>query len=313
MKYFHHSIIAAIALGVFIAPVPTNAETATEGEETQQEAPVEEVVIEEGESFEEYLDENGYPTQKFSVEKGDALLIYRKTRKKPILRQEKTVYSESYEGGLSWDVHNRGFVIGIPGGTLSGEEASTLVMRRLPKWKVSFKNLDKEKYRLKSRIYHYNIDHSAEGAEFDGPVWLNVKLRGKMKHRKDIVLMQYLPKEQQWVELEDSTVGAKKRRVRATVTEDKMIIAAFRDRDPEEVYTGQASWYRWHGSAMNVFEIGDVVIVTDPATGKEAETTIVSRGPYVEGRIIDLPTEIFEVFAPLSQGVINGLEVRKKD
>lgn len=305
MKYFHYSVIAAFALGMLLAPAHTYAETVESGSEEAQ-------TTTEGTAVADLLDENGFPTEKFSVENGEAFLMYKKGRKKPIVRQEKTIYPESYEGGVSWALPNRGFVIGIPGGTLSGEDSSQLVMRKLPKWKVSFKNLDNEKYKLKSRVYHYKVDTSAENANFDGPVWLNVKLRGKMKHRKDIVIMQYLPSEKQWVKLEDTTVSENKRRARVTATEDKMILAAFRDTDPEEVYTGQASWYRWHGSAMNVFEIGDVVIVTDPATGKEAETTIVSRGPYVEGRIIDLPTEIFEVFAPLSQGVINGLEVRKK-
>ena len=70
---------------------------------------------------------------------------------------------------------------------------------------------------------------------------------------------------------------------------------------------GKASWYARSGmtAAHKTLPFGTVVKVTNRANGKTVNVTINDRGPYVEGRIIDLSDDAFAVLAPLGTGVIN--------
>lgn len=71
---------------------------------------------------------------------------------------------------------------------------------------------------------------------------------------------------------------------------------------------GQASWYDLPGSRAGVcahrtIAKGTVVTVTNLDTGKSIECTVDDRGPYAEGKIIDLYRDDFARLAPLEQGV----------
>ena len=72
--------------------------------------------------------------------------------------------------------------------------------------------------------------------------------------------------------------------------------------------TGQATWYQTDDPAVcahKTLPMGTVVTVTNVDTGKSTTCKVGDRGPYVEGRIIDLSPEAFSQLAPLSTGVIN--------
>jgi rare lipoprotein A len=72
--------------------------------------------------------------------------------------------------------------------------------------------------------------------------------------------------------------------------------------------TGQATWYQTSDPAVcahKTLPMGTVVTVTNVDTGKSTTCKVGDRGPYVEGRIIDLSPEAFSQLAPLSTGVIN--------
>lgn len=84
-------------------------------------------------------------------------------------------------------------------------------------------------------------------------------------------------------------------------------VAVLEDAQPQEEYTGIASWYETGEpmtAAMNQFDIGDTVKVTNTSNGNSCQVTIIDRGPFVPGRIIDLSDDAFEALAPLSLGVI---------
>lgn len=68
-----------------------------------------------------------------------------------------------------------------------------------------------------------------------------------------------------------------------------------------------ASWYglRGMGAAHRTLPFGTKVKVVNVATGASVVVTINDRGPYVEGRCIDLDVDAFDVIAPTSRGVIN--------
>ncbi|MBW3548505.1 MAG: septal ring lytic transglycosylase RlpA family protein [Actinobacteria bacterium] len=71
---------------------------------------------------------------------------------------------------------------------------------------------------------------------------------------------------------------------------------------------GQASWYDLPGSRAGVcahrtIAKGTVVTVRNLDTGKSITCTVDDRGPYADGKIIDLYRDDFARLAPLSQGV----------
>jgi uncharacterized protein YabE (DUF348 family) len=70
--------------------------------------------------------------------------------------------------------------------------------------------------------------------------------------------------------------------------------------------SGLASWFEAEGlvAAHRSLPIGSVVKVTDSDTGKSVTVRINQRGPWVEGRIIDLSDDAFERLAPLGAGTI---------
>ena len=71
---------------------------------------------------------------------------------------------------------------------------------------------------------------------------------------------------------------------------------------------GEATWYKTSDPAVcahKTIPMGTVLKVTDIESGKTTTCKVGDRGPYVEGRILDLSPEAFSQLAPLSDGVIN--------
>jgi rare lipoprotein A (peptidoglycan hydrolase) len=78
--------------------------------------------------------------------------------------------------------------------------------------------------------------------------------------------------------------------------------------DAVRTQEGQASWYDLPGARAGVcahrtIPKGTVVKVTNLDTGKSINCTVDDRGPYAEGKIIDLYRDDFARLAPLEQGV----------
>ncbi|NTV40654.1 MAG: DUF348 domain-containing protein [Candidatus Moranbacteria bacterium] len=72
-----------------------------------------------------------------------------------------------------------------------------------------------------------------------------------------------------------------------------------------KIHTGVASWYAYTGtlSAANPWlPMGSYVRVTNKDNGKSVIVKINDRGPFGNGRIIDLDKVAFEKIAPLGQG-----------
>ena len=70
--------------------------------------------------------------------------------------------------------------------------------------------------------------------------------------------------------------------------------------------SGDATWYRRTGltAAHPTLPMGTVVRVTNLENGKTVTVTINDRGPWGEGRIIDLSDDAFARIASLSDGVV---------
>lgn len=72
------------------------------------------------------------------------------------------------------------------------------------------------------------------------------------------------------------------------------------------VSRGEASWYHADGltAAHRWLPFGTVVRVENVATGAWVNVVIRDRGPYANGRIIDLSDNAFSRLAPLSKGIL---------
>ena len=71
--------------------------------------------------------------------------------------------------------------------------------------------------------------------------------------------------------------------------------------------SGQASWYDYNPGecAHQTLPKGTVVTVTNLANGASTTCVVTDRGPYGDGRIIDLDRSVFAQIADPSAGVIN--------
>jgi D-alanyl-D-alanine endopeptidase (penicillin-binding protein 7) len=81
------------------------------------------------------------------------------------------------------------------------------------------------------------------------------------------------------------------------------IYAAFESQDVEE---GTASWFgdrRTLVAAHNGYPIGSHIRVTNLDNAQSIVVTVVSRGPYVSGRVVDLSHDAFSRIASSGQGV----------
>lgn len=76
---------------------------------------------------------------------------------------------------------------------------------------------------------------------------------------------------------------------------------------PPNRQEGGASYYESRSAstcAHRTITFGTVVRVTNLANGKRTTCTVADRGPYIDGRIIDLSPQSFANLAPVEEGVI---------
>ena len=76
---------------------------------------------------------------------------------------------------------------------------------------------------------------------------------------------------------------------------------------PPRYESGIASWYHRVGmvAAHKTLPFGTEVHVTNLSNGRTVTVIINDRGPYIDGRIIDLSDDAFAALAPLGSGTIN--------
>jgi rare lipoprotein A len=76
-----------------------------------------------------------------------------------------------------------------------------------------------------------------------------------------------------------------------------------------DTQAGLATWYDppWSGltAAHPTLPFGTHVLVTDVDTGRSVTVVIDDRGPFAQGKIIDLSPEAFSAIAPLGTGVLH--------
>jgi rare lipoprotein A len=76
---------------------------------------------------------------------------------------------------------------------------------------------------------------------------------------------------------------------------------------PRQTEDGPASWYGAPAGtcAHQTLPFGTVLSIRDVDNGRTATCTVEDRGPYLDGRIVDLAPDVFAQMAPTAAGVIN--------
>lgn len=76
---------------------------------------------------------------------------------------------------------------------------------------------------------------------------------------------------------------------------------------PKNSQTGDGSWYETKDGicAHRTLPFGTVVTITNLANGKSTTCTIGDRGPYVDGRIIDMDKQTYAQISDNATGVIS--------
>lgn len=76
---------------------------------------------------------------------------------------------------------------------------------------------------------------------------------------------------------------------------------------PANSQTGKASWYDHEAGtcAHRTLAFGTILKVTNLGNGKSTTCRVADRGPFIEGRVVDLDRTVFSQIASTSQGVID--------
>jgi rare lipoprotein A (peptidoglycan hydrolase) len=194
--------------------------------------------------------------------------------------------------------------LGVTAESLEVTDEAWVRLKQIKKSKVKIK-----KQRLLSRLYSYDI-FNEKTIGVKKPLWLSVQWDTNTD--EDYTMKYWDGAKSKWRKL-DTTVNTDIQRAYTTVEMPYAIVGVFeKKRAEEEGLRGIASWYDWYGAAMNDFPIGTEVLVTNPATGAQAQTKIVSTGPFIPGRIIDLPREVFDALGSLSAGVMEVVVTQVK-
>lgn len=140
------------------------------------------------------------------------------------------------------------------------------------------------------------------------PFSLRKKLRLKMAYpsaeaEQDKLFKYWDYSKNRWRRLNHVQDDAASLTISARLQQKQAIVAVFPKPVSSTVVQGTASWYDWTGAACNAFPLGSIIKVTNVETGASVESEVVSTGPFIPGRVVDLPRDQFSQIANLSAGL----------
>lgn len=201
--------------------------------------------------------------------------------------------------GFTLETGLQQFRIGVTPNSLGKRKSVRIALKP-----VTTDEVDLSGQTLLSGLYSFDIYHK-KTVEVFKPIWLS--LAWTTPTQTDYVLKYWHGERNEWIAI-PATADESEQRMEAAIHIPYAIVGVFAA--DTKTYTGKASWYDWHGAAMNEPPMGSDVLVTNTENGKQVRVTIVSRGPYIPGRIIDLPREAFAALDNVSRGVIS-VEVKE--
>ncbi len=158
-------------------------------------------------------------------------------------------------------------------------------------------------HRLVSQVFAFHI-YTERQPILLRPINVNISYYSPNLNAK--CLKYWDGNKQEWVSL-PSAVDYDNWRVRGAIHLSYAIVAVF-ESDEFQAQEGIASWYyiseHPYGAANNDFDFDTRLLVTNLENNRTVIVTVVDRGPFVPGRIIDLSKKAFGDLANTSQGVI---------
>ncbi|MBI4407679.1 MAG: hypothetical protein HY565_04245 [Candidatus Kerfeldbacteria bacterium] len=153
-----------------------------------------------------------------------------------------------------------------------------------------------------SDLYRFSL-HNQSTFKLKKKLWLRLSYPSAYADR-DKVIKYYDSATDRWRKLTAFNDNTTTYNVTGHLKKKHGIIAAFEKPSDENIVQGMASWYDWTGAACNAFPLGSQIRVTNVATGAYVDTTVVSTGPFIPGRVVDLTRADFAAIADISAGVV---------
>lgn len=188
--------------------------------------------------------------------------------------------------------------LGVPPNSLPVRDRIRVTLKRpniIPK--QIRKNSDEHRF---SHIYSFDVFHS-DTIWPTTPLW--IKVHYLEEANTPLSLAYWDSSTQTWTIL-PSTQDKTNQTVSATVHLPYALITVLEAPRPAVVESGTASWYNFGYAAHRTLPFGTQVKVTNIQNGKSVVVEVKDRGPFIEGRVIDLPRSAFEQIASLGTGVI---------
>lgn len=185
--------------------------------------------------------------------------------------------------------------------------------------KLSVENLDKEGCKIPkdknliSNLYAFDLKIKRNTNSFESPKELDFSrsfdliLKYKTRNNSLKNLYLYNPRLNKWSKVATFKINLEKKtiQVKLKIPYAQIVILE------EKPLFGIASWFPTRltprnplGCASNYYPLGTKLRVINLANNKSLITTVISRGPYVKGRIIDLTGRAFSKIANIRQGLI---------
>ncbi len=184
------------------------------------------------------------------------------------------------------------FSLGVPAAVLTSEAEASVQPAKIDTTPLP------SGFSAVSGYWVFNL-RPAQSATLTAPIQLSVRYTSETFGQRAL----YIGTGKSWRKLpstDDTTrqvVSAK-----TSLTYGQVIVLESQSR-----FEGVASWYRSskypYGAAANIFPMNSRVRVTSLETKKSVVVKIVSRGPYVKGRIIDLSHTAFAAIASRGAGL----------
>lgn len=191
------------------------------------------------------------------------------------------------------------FTFGVPANSLPLRERIRVTLKRkssIPK--QIKKNSDQQLY---SKIYSFDV-YNKDTVWPEKPLWLKIRYSDEGENMS-LTLAFWDSNQKEWVVLPSKQDDAAQT-VSAGITLPYANIALIEAPEPEVLESGTASWYDYPYAAHRTLPFGTKLLVTNTNNGKAVVVEVHDRGPFIEGRIIDLPMTAFEQIASLGAGVI---------
>ncbi len=153
-----------------------------------------------------------------------------------------------------------------------------------------------------SDLYRYHLKANND-FKLDQHLWLQLSFPSSYSD-DELVLKYYDSASDRWRKVSEQETDTISLVQSGQLKKKHAIIALFEKPSADHIVQGIASWYYGSGSACNSFPMGSRIRVTNVATGASVDSTIVSTGPFVPGRVVDLNHDDFAAIASISAGVV---------